>query len=354
MGLAHDWGAAALRLIPAERAHDLSLSFLQWGLAPREKTPARERLATNLAGIPLANPLGLAAGYDKNAAAPDALLGMGFGFVECGTITPLPQAGNPKPRLFRLTADGAVINRMGFNNQGLAAVLARLSARQGAKGVVGVNVGANKDSQDRAADYVTGLSAAWAFASYITANISSPNTPGLRGLQEGGALDKLLARLAEARATATKQHGPKPLFLKIAPDLDEEAITGIVEAAIKHGLSGLIVSNTTIARPETLRSPHKAEAGGLSGAPLFEPSTAALRTAALAANGRLALIGAGGISTGAHALQKIKAGASAVQLYSALALQGPGLIPRILAELDDALTREGFSSLSAALGADVK
>jgi dihydroorotate dehydrogenase len=353
MGVIHDWGAIALRQIPAEEAHDLSLKLLGLGLGPRLGANASAGLKTKLCGLSLPNPLGLAAGYDKNAVASDALLAMGFGFVECGTITPLPQAGNAKPRLFRLQEDRAVINRMGFNNAGLQAALERLKARWGKAGVVGVNVGANKDSQDRAADYGAGLSAAWPVASYITANISSPNTPGLRGLQEGGALRDLLHRLARAREVASAEHGQKPLFLKIAPDLDEEAIAGIVAECVDHGLSGLIVSNTTIARPKTLRSPNKGETGGLSGAPLFAPSTAALKVAAQAAGGRLALIGAGGVDSGDAALAKLKAGAHAVQLYSALALQGPGLIPRILHELRTALRVQGYPSVAAAVGADL-
>lgn len=352
MGLIHDLGAGALRHLPPETAHTLSLSLLEAGLGPTMR--ATPGLETTLAGLDLPNPLGLAAGYDKNAVAPDALLAMGLGFVEVGTITPLPQAGNAKPRLFRLKADGAVINRMGFNNEGLDAAIARLAARAGRGGVVGVNVGANKDSADRAGDYVAGLTAAWPHASYITANISSPNTPGLRGLQEGGALEELLGRLAAARGQATAAMGAKPLFLKIAPDLDDEAIGGIVEACVSHGLTGLIVSNTTIARPPSLTAPHRAEPGGLSGAPLFGPSTKALRIAAQAAQGRLVLIGAGGVASGAAALAKLKAGASAVQLYSALALQGPGLVPRVLKELKAALAAEGFTSVAAAVGADLR
>jgi dihydroorotate dehydrogenase len=354
VGMIHDIGAAGLRLLPAEDAHDVSLRLLGAGLAPRVSQRANAGLATELAGLRLTNPIGLAAGYDKNAVAVDALLGMGFGFVECGTITPLPQAGNPKPRLFRLQADGAVINRMGFNNKGLEAALARLKARAGRGGIVGVNVGANKDSQDRAQDYVTGLLAAWPYASYITANISSPNTPGLRGLQEGGALEELLGRLAQARSKASVAHGARPLFLKIAPDLDEEAIAGIVEQAIAHGLDGLIVSNTTVARPDSLVSADKVQAGGLSGAPLFDLSTAALRCAARAARGRLVLIGAGGIDSGQAVFAKLKAGASAVQLYSALALHGPGLIVCILKELKALLHAEGLYTVGDAVGLDLR
>ena len=354
MGMIHDLGAAALRAMPAEDAHDASLKLLALGLGPRAARGASAGLEMTLCGLSLPNPIGLAAGYDKNAAAPDALLAMGFGFVECGTVTPLPQAGNAKPRLFRLTQDRAVINRMGFNNEGLQAALRRLQARAGRSGVVGVNVGANKDSADRAGDYVAGLRAAWPVASYITANISSPNTPGLRGLQEGAALRDLLGHLQRAREEATAEYGPKPLLLKIAPDLDEEAICEIVEECLAFELSGLIVSNTTVARPDSLTSPHRSETGGLSGAPLFEPSTAALRIAARAARGRLALIGAGGVDSGAAVLAKLKAGACAVQLYSALALQGPGLIERILRDLRRMLQAEGFASVAQAVGADLR
>jgi len=352
MGLIHDLGASVLRRLPPETAHGFSLSLLKAGLGPQSPSPSG--LETNLCGLCLPNPLGLAAGYDKNAVAPDALLAMGLGFVEVGTITPMPQAGNPKPRLFRLTADGAVVNRMGFNNDGLAAAVARLAARAGRGGVVGVNVGANKDSADRAGDYAVGLASVWPYASYVTANISSPNTPGLRGLQEGDALLELLERLAAARATATAAHGAKPLFLKIAPDLDEAAIAAIVAVAIEKGISGLIVSNTTVARPSGLTSPHRAEVGGLSGAPLFAPSTQALRLAAQTAQGRLALIGAGGVANGAAVLVKLKAGASAVQLYSALALHGPRIVPLILRDLQSRLASEGFATVKDAVGADLR
>jgi dihydroorotate dehydrogenase len=352
--LIHDWGAVALRQLPAEDAHELSLKLLGMGLGPRLSQRYSAGLETTLCGLALPNPIGLAAGYDKNASAPDALLAMGFGFVECGTVTPLPQDGNKKPRLFRLTEDRAVINRMGFNNAGLAAALIRLRARAGRGGVVGVNVGANKDSADRASDYVAGLKAAWPYASYITANVSSPNTPGLRGLQEGPALSNLLARLAAARDEAATAHGDKPLFLKIAPDLDDEAIAAIVEEGVTHRLSGLIVSNTTVSRPANLQSPNRGETGGLSGAPLFEPATQALRAAARAAKGRLALIGAGGVDSGAAALAKLKAGAHAVQLYSALALEGPELVGSILKELRSLLRAEGFATTADAVGADLR
>ena len=300
----------------------------------------------------LPNPIGMAAGFDKNAEAPDALLAAGFGFVECGSVTPQPQPGNPKPRIFRLSEDRAVINRLGFNNEGLDAFARRLQQRA-RRGVVGANVGANKDSADRAADYVAGMQRVWAHASYITANISSPNTPGLRGLQERGALEDLLGRLREARAPLEAAHGRRPLFLKVAPDLDDAAIRDIADLALAFALDGLIVSNTTIARPP-LRSPQRDEAGGLSGRPLFSPSTEILRAFALALSGRLPLIGVGGVENGATALAKIKVGASAVQLYSALVFDGPGLPLAIARDLDARLAAEGFASVKDAVGADLR
>ncbi len=292
----------------------------------------------------------MAAGFDKNAEAPDALLAAGFGFVECGTVTPRPQSGNPHPRLFRLREDRAVINRLGFNNEGLDAFAARLEKRV-KRGVVGANIGANKDSSDRAADYVAGLQRVWPHASYVTANISSPNTPGLRGLQERGALEDLLGRLREARAPLETAHGKRPLFLKVAPDLDETAVRDITEIALAFGLDGLIVSNTTLARPPHLHSDHHDEAGGLSGRPLLRPSTEILRQFAQALEGRLPLIGVGGVESGESALAKIKAGASAVQLYTALIYEGPGLAARIARDLDALVAAEGFASIRDAVGA---
>jgi dihydroorotate dehydrogenase len=277
------------------------------------------------------------------------LLDAGFGFVECGTVTPLPQAGNPRPRLFRLKEDRAVINRMGFNNEGLEAFVARLAKPRRA-GIVGANVGANKESRDRIGDYVIGLKRVWPHASYVTINISSPNTPGLRGLQERGALEELLGRVSEARAAATAANGAKPVFLKVAPDLDDAAVADIAELAIAARIDALIVSNTTIERPASLQSALKGEAGGLSGRPLFEKSTYVLKQFARAANGRIALIGAGGVEDGATALTKLKAGASAVQLYSALAYEGPALVRRIAADLAARLKAEGFAKLSDAVG----
>ncbi|HEY2049617.1 MAG TPA: quinone-dependent dihydroorotate dehydrogenase [Caulobacteraceae bacterium] len=345
----HDLGARLLRTTDPERAHELSLAALEAGLGPR--APADPPiLATRLAGLPLANPVGLAAGFDKDARAPEALLAAGFGFVECGTVTPRPQAGNPRPRLFRLVEDGAVINRMGFNNAGLEGFAGRL-ARGRRSGPVGANVGANKDAIDRVADYVAGLRRLWPLADYFTLNVSSPNTPGLRDLQQGGALTDLLGAVAAERAElAASPPGQKPVFLKIAPDLTEAQAGAIVEAAVAFGLTGLIVSNTTVARPADLRGDARGEAGGLSGRPLLEPSTRLLAIVRAASAGRLTLIGAGGIASGADAYAKIRAGASAVQLYTALALQGPGLVAAIKADLAARLRADGFTRVEDAVG----
>ena len=275
------------------------------------------------------------------------MLRAGFGFVECGTVTPLPQAGNPRPRLFRLSQDRAVINRMGFNNEGLERFAARLAWR--GPGVVGANIGANKDAEDRIADYVTCLRRLWGLASYFTVNISSPNTPGLRALQTKAALEDLLGRVAEARDSLPSE-GLVPIFLKVAPDLEDGEVEAIVETVAAAGLSGIIVSNTTITRPG-LSSPLAAEAGGLSGPPLFELSTHMLGRFADAAAGRVALIGAGGIASGADAYAKIRAGASAVQFYSAMVYEGPGLVTRVKRDLAARLRADGFASVAQAVGA---
>ncbi len=331
--------------LDAETAHGLTIRALKTGLLPDAPRPA-PILQTRVAGLDLPTPIGLAAGFDKNAEVPDAILRMGFGFAEIGTITPLPQDGNPKPRMFRLVEDGAVINRLGFNNQGLAAALVRLGGRQ-RRGVIGVNVGANKDSNDRIADYVAGVGAVRGVADYITINISSPNTPGLRALQSRDALAELVARCLEARGD-----GP-PLFVKVAPDLTEGDIADIADVALASGIDGLIVSNTTIARPDSLRGISRSEAGGLSGRPLLQPSTEVLRHIARATGGRLPLIGVGGVATGADAYAKLRAGASAVQVYTALAYAGPGLPARINAELAALLRQDGLPSVAAAVGLDI-
>lgn len=354
MSLAHDFAAGVLRLADPETAHEAALVGLRAGLGPRGRADVYPRLRTRVAGLDLPNPIGLAAGFDKNAAVPDAMLAAGFGFVECGTVTPRPQPGNPRPRVFRLTPDRSVINRLGFNNHGLEVFADRMAARAHRPGVVGANVGANKDSADRPADYVLGLGRVWKHASYVTANISSPNTPGLRGLQERGALEDLLGRLREARTLLTATHGARPLFLKVAPDLDETAVRDIAELALAHELDALIVSNTTLQRPPQLTSDCREETGGLSGQALFRVSTETLRAFASVLQGRLPLIGVGGVESGATALAKIRAGASAVQLYTAMIYQGLGMVSRILGELDQLLEAEGVATLSELTGVDVR
>lgn len=342
----HGLATQALRGLDPEVAHGLAIRALKLGLGPLggRDDPI---LATSLAGLSLPNAVGLAPGFDKDAEVYGPMLRAGFGFVECGTVTPLPQAGNPRPRLFRLSEDRAVINRMGFNNRGVEAFAARL-ARRGS-GVIGANIGANKDSEDRIGDYVTGLKRLWGLASYFTINISSPNTPGLRVLQTKTALQELLGRLAEVR-DARPPSSQVPIFLKVAPDLDPDEVETLVEGCVARGLSGIMVSNTTLTRPP-LASPLREEAGGLSGAPLMALSTHVLGEFAAAAQGRLTLVGVGGISSGADAYAKIRAGADAVQLYSALVFEGPGLVTRIKRELAARLRADGFASVSEAVGA---
>ena len=337
------FGAALLRRLDPETAHRLAIRGL--ALSPLPKPPADDPiLKTRLAGLELSNPVGLAAGLDKNAEALRGLGRLGFGFVECGSVTPRPQPGNPKPRLFRLSEDEGIINRMGFNNEGLDAFARHLAARP-AGVVVGANLGANQDTEDKAADYVQGLERLSGACDYFTINISSPNTPGLRALQGRAALDDLLGRaMATRRAIA-------PIFLKIAPDLVQAEIGMIVEAALAHRLDGLIVSNTTLERPETLRSPHAVEAGGLSGAPVRDIAQRALEHAAEASEGRLPLIAVGGIASGADAWARIRAGAQAVQVYSALIYRGPGLVAAIKRDLAARLRAEGFSTVLEAAAA---
>ena len=331
---------ALLRTLDPETAHGLAISGLKHAPLP-PSPPDDPILATTLAGLELPNPIGLAAGLDKNAEALTGLSRLGFGFVEAGSVTPRAQPGNPKPRLFRLSEDRAIINRMGFNNGGLEAFAANLSRRPSGV-VVGANLGANKDTEDRAADYVAGLQRLAGLSDYFTVNISSPNTPGLRALQGREALDDLLGRVAEARTT------PAPVFLKIAPDLTPDEIAMITEAALAHRIDALIVSNTTLDRPSSLRSRDRGEAGGLSGAPLREKAHKALIHAAEAAKGRLPLIAVGGIDSGAEAYRRIRAGASAVQIYSALIYGGPGLVGRIKRDLAARLRADGFASAAEA------
>jgi dihydroorotate dehydrogenase len=340
----------------AECAHGLAIHALRLGLVPRDRRPDPEILRQTVFGLTFVNPIGLAAGFDKNGAVVTPMLDLGFGFVEVGTVTPLPQPGNPKPRLFRLTGDRAVINRMGFNNEGAAAMAARLQARASrgpaaARGILGINLGKNKDQADAAADYVAGVAALGALADYLVINVSSPNTPGLRALQERTRLQELIARVLAARDALARK---PPLLLKIAPDLLAEECADIAAVALDSGLDGLIVSNTTVARPPGLDPRHAGEAGGLSGKPLFEASTEVLRDMYRRTEGRLPIIGVGGVAGGADAYAKIRAGASLVQLYSALVFEGPGLVRRIKTELAALLMRDGFASVAAAVGVDYR
>jgi dihydroorotate dehydrogenase len=339
-GLAHP----LLRLLPAEAAHRAAIVGL-WLYPPAAAPPTDERLATRLAGIAFPNPLGLAAGFDKNAEVPGPALGLGFGFVEVGTLTPKPQPGNPKPRLFRLPQDAAVINRYGFNNAGYEGALARLQRRP--RGLIGVNVGANKDSPDRVADYALGIRTFAKVADYFTVNVSSPNTPALRDLQGREALDGLLAAVLAARDEAAPA---RPVFLKIAPDLDERGLDDILEVASARRIDALIISNTTVARPPSLKSAGRAEMGGLSGRPLFDPSTRLLARAWSASRGALPLIGCGGIEDGKTALAKIEAGASLVQLYTSLALRGPEVVPAVLKGLAEAVQARRVPAIAALVG----
>ena len=354
MSLFYKAGTAVLRSLPAERAHVTTIKLLRKGLGPTAPQRDYAKLQTQVGGLTLPNPVGLAAGFDKDCDAPDAMLRAGFGFVECGTVTPKPQAGNPKPRLFRLTEDEAVINRMGFNNKGLdhfsSRLSARLSGRHGQTGIVGANLGANKDSENRAADYVMGLVRLWGKADYFTINISSPNTPGLRKLQGADEMDDLLGRLSETRAKLTGDDPSVPMFLKVAPDLDFTQVDRVVEQARTYGLNAIIVSNTTIDRPDSLQSAYAGEGGGLSGQPLFAKSTRLLKEFYIEAQGKIDLIGVGGIGSGAQAYAKIRAGASAVQLYSALAYQGPQLVTEICDDLILRLEADGFNSINEAVG----
>lgn len=340
---------AGFAALDAERAHTLTLALLE--RAPAGPAPADDpRLAVSAFGLAFPNPVGLAAGFDKDARVPDAMLRLGFGFVEVGTLTPRPQLGNPRPRVFRLSAAGGAINRLGFNNSGHAAAHARLARRRRA-GIVGVNVGANKDSADRTADYVAGIAAFADLADYLTVNISSPNTPGLRDLQARAALDDLLARLGEAREAQPQR---PPLLVKIAPDLDLSELDDVVAVALARGADGLIVSNTTLARPPGLIDRHAGEAGGLSGRPLFRRATWMLAEAALRLKGRLPLIGVGGITSGTDAVAKLRAGASLMQLYTALTFAGPNLIADIKRALLAALATAHTDSLAALVGRDAE
>ena len=335
----------ALFMLDAERAHNLAIAALRFAPAGRAAA-TNGPLASTVAGIAFPNPLGMAAGFDKDAQVPDALLGLGFGFAEVGSITPLPQAGNPRPRMFRLEADEAVINRLGFNNGGAAAAVSRLEARRERPGIIGINIGANKDSPDRIADYAAMARIMAPYASYLAVNVSSPNTPGLRALQDEGALAALLDGVLAARGSFSP-----PVFLKVAPDLELADIDAISRIAIDRQFGGLIVANTTISRPQ-LASRHAGEAGGLSGAPLRDLALQRLRDFRQATGGAIALVGVGGIATAQDAWARIRAGASLVQLYSAMTYAGPGIARSITRELENLMQQHGFSDIAEAIGSE--
>lgn len=332
-----------LRRIDPERAHGIALHALRFGLGGRSRDPDDPALAITVLGRRFANPIGLAAGFDKGAVAAKALMRLGFGFVETGTVTPLPQPGNPRPRLFRLEPDRAVINRLGFNNAGLDAYLRQLAGLADRPVPLGANVGINKEGADPVRDYPALIAAVAPYADYAVINISSPNTPGLRDLQSEANLRAILSAVAQVA-------NRPPILVKIAPDLAADGLAAVVETCVGHGVQGLIVGNTTISRPEDLRSPHARETGGLSGAPLFALSTTVLARAFVLAQGRLSLIGTGGVFSGADALTKIRAGASLVQLYTGFAYHGPALIPSLKADLATALKAAGFARVEDAVG----
>ena len=340
---------ALLRLLPPEAAHRLTLRALAAGFGGRARSPDPPILAQRLWGRDFPNPIGIAAGFDKDARVPAALLRLGFGFVEVGTVTPRPQPGNAKPRIFRLAADGALINRLGFNSGGLDGLVARLRQRRRELGIVGVNVGRNRDSSDAVADYVEGVRRAAPLADYLVVNVSSPNTPGLRDLQARAALEALLRAVAAARERSGA--GP-PLLVKIAPDLTPEERADIAGVALAANVDGIVIANTTVARPAGLRSRAASEAGGLSGRPLFAPSTALVGEMYRLTGGRLPLVGVGGVASAEDAYAKIRAGAALVQLYTALVFAGPPLLGQIKSGLAALLRRDGFASVGEAIGAD--
>ena len=341
-----------LRWLDPEDAHRLAIQGLRL-LPPLKPRTDDAKLAVRAFGLNFPNPIGMAAGFDKNAEVPDALLRLGFGFVEIGTVTPRPQVGNPRPRLFRLDRDEAVINRMGFNNDGAEAVLRRLASRANHGGIVGVNVGANKDSPDRVADYVQLIETFAPVASYFTVNVSSPNTPGLRNLQQGHILDDLLAKVIDARERVREKAGDSPVLLKIAPDLSLAELDEVVQVARSRRVDGMIVANTTVARPSSLRETARVkEQGGLSGRPLFRLSTRMVAETYVRVEGAFPLVGVGGIDSGGAALTKLRAGASLIQLYSSLTYKGLSLIDDIKNDLASTLLRTGRESLSEIVGAD--
>lgn len=337
---------ALARQLPAEPAHRLTIAGLKMGLGGRADEQPAPSLKQSLFGLDFPSPVGLAAGFDKNAEVPDAMLRLGFGFVEIGSVTPRPQAGNPKPRLFRLADDGAVINRMGFNNEGVPAVLKRLEARNRAAGILGVNLGKNKDSADAAADYAIGARELGGHADYMVVNVSSPNTPGLRALQSAAELNAIVAAVRDA----LPQTGGPAVLVKIAPDLEDNDKADIAAAVQAGGIDGLIISNTTITRPETLRDSNKTETGGLSGKPLTSLALQTLKDMRRLLGSAIPLVGVGGISSGQDAYERICAGASLVQLYTALVYAGPPLVMEINRVLAERLKADGFTTISDAVG----
>ena len=340
-----------LRLDP-ERAHRAAIAALKLGLVRTQCAPDDPVLACRVWGLDFGNPIGLAAGFDKDAEVIDAMLDLGFGFVEAGSVTPQPQPGNPRPRLFRLQEDAAVINRFGFNSRGLAAFATRLR-RRSRRGIVGANVGKNRQTEDAAADYVAGIEAVCGLADYLVCNVSSPNTPGLRGLQAREPIERLFTRVLEARRrSAPDPDRPPPLLAKVGPDLTEAQIHDIAETAIAAGIDGLIVGNTTLERPPQLRSRYGSEAGGLSGHPLAVHARACLAAMYRYTRGRIPLIGCGGIASGAEAYARIRAGANLVQLYTGLVFEGPGLVQTIKADLARLLRADGFANVADAVGID--
>ena len=347
MRLREKIGLKALQKLNPETAHGLAIKAMQLGLAPKITPPTSPRLRTRIGSLELPNPVGLAAGFDKNAQALSGLLGSGFGFIEVGAATPLPQPGNPKPRLFRLTEDSAAINRFGFNNDGMEQIAARLKNRP-QKGVIGLNLGANKTSADRAADFAKVLSCCGEHIDFATVNVSSPNTEKLRDLQGKAALSALLAGVNEAR---DKLAQPIPVFLKIAPDLNADELADVAEVAAAQNIAAVIATNTTLSR-DGLHSPHRGKAGGLSGAPLFEKSTRVLAQLSQLMGPNVTLIGVGGVRSGADAYAKIRAGASAVQLYTGLVFGGVSLAAKIATDLDQLLEKDGFDSLEKAIGSN--
>lgn len=346
-----------LGLVSPETAHGLAIKALKAGLVPADPGTDDPVLRTRVWGLDFPNPIGLAAGFDKHAEALDAILALGFGFVEAGSVTPRAQPGNPKPRLFRLEEDQGVINRFGFNSQGLEPFVARLENRRasGAKGIIGANLGKNKETEDAAEDYAAGIAATCRLADYLVCNLSSPNTPGLRALQARTAMQLLVARALRTRDEAIPEPAQRPpLLVKVAPDLDNAGLEDVAMVALATGVDGIILGNTTLSRPDSLRSSHRRETGGLSGRPLYALSTERLGVLYRLLGGRIPLVGCGGVSSGADAYGKIRAGASLVQLYSALVFRGPGLVGEIKRDLAARLKADGFQSVADAVGADFR